>query len=67
MKKYYVENDGIRYPKDPIMINYRDNNYLNQIRGLKLVKEENAGDQKLPPITLSDKKRRHNILNKKLI
>ena len=35
VKKYYVEVDGVRYPKNPIMTNFDDNNYLDQYRDLK--------------------------------
>ena len=34
--KYYSEIDGMRYPKNPIMTNFDENNYLDQYRDLKL-------------------------------
>ena len=30
VEQYFVEIDSMRYPKDPIMTNYPENNYLNQ-------------------------------------
>ena len=36
VKKYFVEIDGIRYPKDGVLINFEENSYLDQYRDLKL-------------------------------
>ena len=36
-KKFYLEIDGVRYPEDPIIINYNENSYLNQYRDQKKV------------------------------
>ena len=55
MKNYYSENDGIRYPKDPIKINYNEINYLNQYRDLKLFYKEYNGEQLLSLIITYDK------------
>ena len=30
VRKYYSEINGIRYPKNPVMVNYEENNYLEQ-------------------------------------
>ena len=30
VRKDYVEMDGVRYPKNPIMVNYEENNYHDQ-------------------------------------
>ena len=35
-KKYFLEIDGIGYPKDSIEKNYSENKYLDQYRDLKL-------------------------------
>ena len=40
VRKYYVEIGGVRYPKNPIMINYDENNELDQYRDLKLFCKE---------------------------
>ena len=36
VKRYFVEIDGVRYPKDPVEINVSDNKYLDQYRDLDL-------------------------------
>ena len=36
VKKYFVEMDGIRHPKDSINIDYATNEYHGQYRNLKL-------------------------------
>ena len=36
VKRYFVEIDGVRYPKDPVETNFSDNKYLDQNRDLKI-------------------------------
>ena len=36
VKRYFVEIDGVRYPKDPVETNYSEKKYLDQYRDLKL-------------------------------
>ena len=36
LRKYYVEIDGHRYPRDGISLNYTENDYIDQHRVLKL-------------------------------
>ena len=36
VRKYYSEIDGVRYLKNPVMVNFAENNYLEQYRDLKL-------------------------------
>ena len=55
VRKYYSEIDGIRYPKNPIMVNYEENNYLEQYKDLKLFYKEYVGDHLLSPIITYDK------------
>ena len=55
VRKYYSEIDGIRYPKNPVMVNYEENNYLEQYKDLKLFYKEYVGDQLLSPIITYDK------------
>ena len=38
--KYFVEIDGVRYPKDGVLINFEENSYLDQYRDLKLFFKE---------------------------
>ena len=47
--KYFVEIDGIRYPKDGVLNNFRENSYLDQYRDLKLFYKENVGEELLQP------------------
>ena len=55
VRKYYSEIDGFRYPKNPVMVNYGENNYLEQYRDLKMFYKEYAGEQLLSPIMSYDK------------
>ena len=53
--KYFVEIDGIRYPKDGVLINFEENSYLDQYRDLKLFYKEFVGEELLQPyITFPD-------------
>ena len=60
--KYFVEIDGVRYPKDAVLINYEENSYLDQYRDLKLFHKEYLGEPLLSPyITYSEMKYRYPI------
>ena len=50
VRKYYVEIDGIRYPKNPIMVNYDENNYVEQYRDLKKFYRDYIGEPMWNPI-----------------
>ena len=45
VRKHFSEIDGIRYRKNPVMVDYRENNYLEQYRNLKLFYKEYVGEQ----------------------
>ena len=47
--KYFVEIDGIRYPKDGVLIKFEENSYLDQYRDLKLFYTEYVGEDLLQP------------------
>ena len=47
--KYFVEIDGIRYPKDGVLINFEDNSYLDQYRDIKSFYREYVGEELLQP------------------
>ena len=47
--KYFVEIDGVRYPKDGVLINFEENLYLDQYRDLKLFYKEYVGEDLLQP------------------
>ena len=49
VKRYFVEIDGFRYPKDPVETNFSDNKYLDQYRNLKLFYKEYNGESLLQP------------------
>ena len=43
-RKYFVEIDGVRYPKDNVELNYEENNYLHQYRDINLFYKEYLGE-----------------------
>ena len=57
VKKYFVEIDGVRYPKDGVLVNFEENSHLDQYRDLKLFYKEYVGEELLQPyITYPDMK-----------
>ena len=50
VKRYFVEIDGVRYPKDPVETNFSDNKFLDQYRDLKLFYKEYNGESLLHPL-----------------
>ena len=59
VRKYYSETDGVRYPKNPVMVNFAENNYLEQYRDLKLFYKEYVGESMLNPIITYDKMKKY--------
>ena len=60
--KHFVEIDGQRYPRDSVLINYPENDYIDQYRDLKLFYKEYVGQELLNPfISYPDKKDKHPI------
>ena len=58
VKRYFVEIDSVRYPKDPIETNFSDNKYLDQYRDLELFSNKYNGESlKHPFITYLDTKK----------
>ena len=47
--KFFVEIDGVSYPKDSVLLNFGENSYLDQYRGLKLFYKEYFGEELLQP------------------
>ena len=47
LRNYYVEIDGQRYPRDSLLINYEENDYIEQYKNLKLFFKEYIGEQLL--------------------
>ena len=54
-EKSFLEIDRLRYPKNPVMINYDENNYLDKYRGSKFLYREYFGEPMLTPIITNDK------------
>ena len=51
IRKYYVEIDGQRYPRDGVLINYEENDYIQQYKDLKLFWKEYIREPILNPLT----------------
>ena len=49
VKKYFVEIDGYRYPKESVITNFTENDYLDQYRDLKRFYQEHVGEQLMNP------------------
>ena len=62
LRKYFIEIDGQRYPRDSSLMNYEQNDYIEQYKDLKLNFRENIGEQLLSPfITYLDMKTKYPI------
>ena len=49
LRKFYVEIDSIRYPRDGVLINYEENDYIHQYKDFKLFFKEYSGEPILNP------------------
>ena len=62
LRKYYIEIDGQRYPRDSSLMNYEQNDYIEQYKDLKLFFKENIGEQLMSPfISYPDMKTKYPI------
>ena len=62
LKKYYVEIDGIRYPRDSVLLNYEQNDYIEQYKDLKLFFKEYIGEELMSPfISYPDMKTKYPV------
>ena len=62
LRKSYVEIDDQRYPRDSVLINYEENDYIQQYKDLKLFWKEYIGEPKINPfISYPDMKTKHPI------
>ena len=59
VRKNYAEIDGVRYPKNPVMVDFDKNTYLDQYRDLKLFYKEYVGEPMLNPIITYDKMKKY--------
>ena len=50
LRKYYVETDSVRYPRDGVLINYEETDYIHQYNDLKLFFKEYIGEPILNPL-----------------
>ena len=48
-RKYHVDIDGVRYPRDIVSIDYASNDYVDQYTDLKLFYKEYIGEEVLNP------------------
>ena len=49
LQKYYVEIDSVRYPRDNVLINYEQNDYIEQNKDLKLFFKVYIGEELMSP------------------
>ena len=62
LQKYYVEIDSIRYPRDSVLVNYGQNDYIEKYKELKLFFIEYIGEPILSPfISYPDLKTKYPI------
>ena len=62
MKKDFVKIDGFRYPKESVLTNFTENDYLDQYRDLKCFYQEYVGEQLMNPfISYTDMKNKYPI------
>ena len=62
MKKYFFEIDGFRYPKESVITNFSENDFLDQYRDLKSFYQEYVGEPLMSPfISYIDMKTKYPI------
>ena len=62
VKKYFVEIDGYKYPKESVITNFTENDYLYQYRDIKSFYREYVGEQLMNPfIGYTDMKNKYSI------
>ena len=62
VRKYFVEIDGVRYPRDAVLTNYALNDFLDQYNDVKLFYKEYVGEELLSPfISYPDMKNKYPI------
>ena len=64
LRKYYVEIDDQRYPRDSVLVTYEEYDYIQQYEDLKVVWKEYIGEPILNPlISNPDMKTKYPIEN----
>ena len=62
VRKYYVEIDSQRYPRDGVFLIYPENDYIDQYRDLKIFYKEYVGEELLNPfVSYPDMKSKYPI------
>ena len=62
VRKFFVEIDSVRYPRDGVLINYNENDYIDQYKDLKLLYKEYVGEELLNPfVSYPDMKTKYPI------
>ena len=62
VRKYFIEIHGQRYPRDSVLTNYAENDYIDQYRDLKLFYKEHVGEELLSPfVSYTDMKNKYPI------
>ena len=62
VKKYFCEIDGYRYPKDAVLTNFTENDYIGQYRDLQFFYKEYVGETLMNPfISYPDMKNKYPI------
>ena len=62
LQKYFVEIDSVRYPRDSVLVNYEQNDYIEQYKDIKLFFKEYIGEELMSPfISYPDMKTKNPI------
>ena len=62
LQKFYVEIDSVRYPRDGVLINYEQNDYIEPYKDLILFFKEYIGEELMAPfISCTDMKTKYHI------
>ena len=49
LQKYYVEIDSVRHPRDSVLVNYEQNDYIEQYKDSKFYFKEYIGEELMSP------------------
>ena len=61
VRKYFIEIDGQRYPRDSVLTNYAENDNIDQYRDLKLFHKAYVGELLTPFVSYTDMKNKYPI------
>ena len=62
LQKYYAEVDSLRFPRDYVLLNYDQNDYIEQYKDIKLFFKEYIGEELMSPfISYPDMKTKYPI------